>query len=284
MSRSIVFLFSLILAVSFSAASEPAVELPFTIQNGFILVKAQVGNHAEPLTFLVDSGASTSLLSLHTANRLHLRLGAPEVAHGVGIDVKAYNVKALRVTAGDCELTKVDLAVDLRNTALLCPQPVDGLIGADFFAHKIIQIDYAGKHLRLLRDAPGDDGKTSLLPIRLHNGVYCVGVSCNGSQPRWTRLDTGCNDPLHWVVPRTVAPRHRKEVSLGFMTDERDVTLASVTLGPFALGTVETSLHGAPMFPDEAGLLGNGILSKFLVTVDAPHHRLFLKPTSARAN
>jgi len=42
------------------------------------------------------------------------------VAHGVGIDVKAYNVKALRVTAGDCELTKVDLAVDLRNTALLC--------------------------------------------------------------------------------------------------------------------------------------------------------------------
>jgi len=40
---------------------------------------------------------------------------------------------------------------------------------------------------------------------------------------------------------------------------------------------VKTALHGAPLFPGEAGLLGNGILSQFLVTVDWSNHQVLLE-------
>ena len=194
----------------------------------------------------------------------------------------AYHLKPTPVAAAGRELCEVQLAVDLRNAAPLCGQPVDGLIGADFFERNIVQIDYKDRQLRLLGRLAAVDGRSSILPIRFNNGVLCVEVSVNGSQPRWTRLDTGCNDPLHWVVPRSVTPVRRKEVSLGFMTDGRDVTFATVELGSFPLRDVATSLHGEPLFPDEAGLLGNGILSRFLVTVDAPHDRLILAKPSER--
>jgi len=176
---------------------------------------------------------------------------------------------------GGLALGEIRLATDLRNAAQLCSEHVDGLIGAEFFNGRVTQIDYANRRLRLLADAP-TAGES--LRLRQRNGVFCLPVSVNGSKPRWTRLDTGCNDALHWVVPRLAATQQRRGVSIGFITDTQDETLVSVGLGRLTLPHVATALHGSAIFPGEAGLLGGEVLSQFLVTIDAPGGRILLAP------
>ena len=108
------------------------------------------------------------------------------------------------------------------------------------------------------------------------NGILCVPVAVNDSAVRWARFDTGCNDALHWVIPRAVPHAAHGAVSIGFITDTDDTSLTSVSLGKRTLQPVKTALHSTPLFPGEAGLLGNGILSQFTVTVDWPNRQVLL--------
>ena len=51
----------------------------------------------------------------------------------------------------------------------------------------------------------------------------------------------------------------------------------TVVLGELEFEKVPTGLHDAAIFPGEAGLLGNGLLSRFsTVTIDAKAGRLML--------
>ncbi len=250
-------------------------DIPFDFVDGYILLHASVDAH--PVTLILDSGASASVLSLEAARRLHLALGEPQPVDGVDASATAYKIDPASPSANGVPLGKVGLAIELRNAAQLCSEPVDGLIGANFFKGRVTEIDYAHKRLRLLADAPA--GGESL-PLRAENGVYCLPVSVNGSKPRWTRLDTGCNDALHWVVPRLAAAQARRGVSIGFITDTQDETLTAIRLGRLALPHVETALHGSAIFPGEAGLLGSEVLAQYRVTIDARGGRIFLAQAS----
>jgi hypothetical protein len=261
------------LALVSLALSAAARDIPFDFVDGYILVHASMD--AQPVTLVLDSGASASVLSLEAARRLHIALGRPEPVDGVEADGTAFEIQPATPEAHGFALGAFALAIDLRNAAQLCSERVDGLIGADFFKGRVTQIDYVGRRLRLLDAAPG--GGESL-PLRARNGVFCLPVSVNGSRPRWTRLDTGCNDALHWVVPRPDATEQPRGVSIGFLTNSGDEALVSIGLGRMMLPHVETALHGSPIFPGEAGLLGSEVLSQYLVTIDARHGRILLAP------
>jgi len=53
-----------------------------------------------------------------------------------------------------------------------------------------------------------------------------------------------------------------------------------VSIGSRAMDKVKTSLHGRALFEGEAGLLGNGLLSRFTVTVDWPNRQVVLDDVS----
>jgi hypothetical protein len=166
--------------------------------------------------------------------------------------------------------------MDLSRAGELCRKSIHGLLGMDFFAGRVVQIDFPARRLRLM-EADSADESAEVLPIRKMHGIMCVPVSVNGSSARWTRLDTGCNDGLHWVVPRRSEKPGSRDVSIGFITDERSKSLTSVQLGNRTLDSVTTALHGEPLFPGEAGLLGNGILSRHIVTIDSVRNQLRLQ-------
>jgi hypothetical protein len=249
-------------------------EVPFRLVNGFILVEARVAGRSERLTFLLDSGASATVFHLGTAKRLRLPLGARENVQGVGSEASARRLPSVPVVLGETRGDVAVLAVNLSRAQPLCGEQIDGLLGAGFFADRIVQIDYAAGKLRFLSDAPSAGG--TRLALHPFNGIFCAPVSVNGSQPRWTRVDTGCNDAVHWVVPRTTEKR-RRGATIGFLDEDHDLTHATVRLGERELAEVETSLHGEPLFPGEAGLLGNGVLSKYRVTFDVARGELWLQ-------
>ena len=231
------------------------------------------------MNFLLDSGAGVSVLDLRMAKKLHVPLGAPLEVSGVESKSTAFRIPAIQATDGNARLATISMAVDLAKAQEICSEPVDGLIGMDFFANRIVQIDYASHVIRF--PAKADPGAAQTLPIQFRNGTMCVPVSVNGSHNRWTRFDTGCNDALHWVIPRIREAPSAHGLSIGFVTNTQDQALTSVRLGNQALELVETTLHGRELFRGEAGLLGNGILSRFTVTVDtgkSAHHFLQTQP------
>jgi Aspartyl protease len=257
-----------------SASAQTSTEIPFELREGLICLNVKVAAASKPLRFVLDSGAGLSALNLDAARKLKLRLGAPAWVVGVegGADARWAHGFAARV--GQVPLISDLLVFDLRQINPGSPGGVDGLLGQDFFRGRIVQIDFRKKRIRLLERAAA--AGSVVLPIKFQNGAMCVPVSVGGSAPRWTRLDTGCNDDLHWVGVRPSRSR-RAGPLVGFSRGPVAYVDTVVDLAEYRVSGVQAGLHAREFFPGEAGLLGTGILSNFTMTVDAPGGRVLLK-------
>ena len=234
--------------------------IPFVYRDGLIWVKVRTESSATPLNFLLDSGAGRSVLSLEAARKLGVRLGEPEKVQCVGTTALAWRTSGFRASLSDISLGESPLALDLQETSELCHQPIDGLLGQDFLRGRILQIDFKARCLRFLDEAD-QRNCCAVVALKMHRDAMCVAVSMNGSRSKWTRLDTGCDGALHWVGGGA----------------DGIYTRTSVRVGEETITNVLTAMHRSAIFPSEAGLLGNGILSNYRVTIDAVNQRLLLE-------
>ena len=259
--RCILSLSSLVggLLLLFCGLCQAGQVIPFEYRDGLIWVKVNTQHCDEPLNFLLDSGAGSSVLNLETARRLGVPLGARERVQCVGAAASAWRVGGFLADVKGIAILETPLALDLRETSELCSRPIDGLLGHDFFHERIVQIDFKARYIRLL-DKANDRNACAVLSLRVRNDAMCVPVSMNGSSPKWTRLDTGCDDGLHWVA----------RAGDGYVR-------TSLQLGSEEITNVRTALHRSEIFPSEAGLLGNGVLANYRVTIDALNGRLLLE-------
>lgn len=116
-----------------SAASSSGGEVPFEHRGGLIWVKVSVPQSAEPLNFLLDTGAGVSVVNLRTVEKLGVRFGQRVEVRGVGSSTDGFWPQRLQATASGVALPKECLAVDLAELSRACACGVDGLLGADFF-------------------------------------------------------------------------------------------------------------------------------------------------------
>ncbi len=250
----------LLLAGGIPVAAAERVEIPFEWENGLIWVK--VSAKGKRLNFVVDSGAGATVLHFDTVQRLRLKVGDPCPLYGAGVNGVAYRISDFEGSLHGIPLEREVFAVPLRRLKGRGWKfrKMDGLIGQDFFRNRIIEIDYKNRRLVILEKAGNRRGVR--LPLRYEKDAMCVPVKVNGSEPRWTRLDTGCVSALEWVEGREAK---RTEVE------------AEVHLGANRCSGVQVGLHGKPLFPGEAGLLGNGLLSIYRVTIDARAMQVWLE-------
>jgi len=270
-------LFALLLAAWIIVATpgRAATEIPFTFRSGMIWLKVEAGGSAGPLAFLLDSGAGKSVLDLGAARRLGVKLGARETVQGVDGRCAAYAVEGLGATVGSAAVPREMLALDLRGVSGGCGARVDGLLGADFFREHIVQIDFAAQKIRLLSRDEMAASTGKVLALGRRNDALCIRAGIDGGTPQWMRVDTGCSGALEWVVTGT--PGHRlAETSVATAGGSLKFIETEVALGEEHVAAVKTGVHRQPMFAGESGLIGNGLLSRFRVTVDAVGARLLL--------
>jgi len=93
------------------------------------------------------------------------------------------------------------------------------------------------------------------------------------------RLDTGCESALEWAPGKAMANRDpgARDVSIGLSSASIRYIHADVQLGSHKLRGVEIGVHPQQIFSGERGLLGNGVLSQFRVTIDTPGRRVILE-------
>jgi len=272
---ALVSLVSALLVARATVAETPV--LRFEFQEGLLWIKVTVPQSAEPLNFLFDTGAGASVVNRGTADRLGLKLGGRVAVRGVS---STFTGRWLNTSArsGEVRLPPQYIAVDLRELSKSCRRPVDGLLGADFFRERIVQIDFEAKTIRLLAAyVPAHEAEG--LPLQMRPCGMRVPITVNGHSNQWVRLDTGCATALQWVTARVRPEDCKHQVAVGLAELSIPQTQTEVWLGANEFHAVPTGIHAKPIFAGEAGLLGNGLLSRFSkVTIDAKSSRLFLEP------
>ena len=276
MRLSVCALFAILL-LPLSAQSKVLGEIPFEFQDGLIWLKVGVAGKSEPLNFLLDSGSGVSAVDLQMACSLRLKLGEQQTVQGVSGPALGYRVHNLEAVSGGIDLPKSVLAIDLGTLSQCCHRPVDGILGTDFFRDRVVQIDFAAGRVRLLENCDVNLANCEVLPIKMCNDAVCIPVRVAGNPAQWMRLDTGCDSALEWVVgePRT---RSREKASIGLSHSSRPYIQATVQIGSQRIA-IRAEIHEKQLFAGEAGLLGNGLLRKFRLTIDEPRNRvIFEKP------
>lgn len=254
-----------------------SVEFPFQFQDGFIRVDVSVDRAEKPLCFLLDTGAGVTVIDRAVMLRLGFKSGRPVIVNGVGTNTTGFWPQRIAARVGGVALPRHWLVVDLAALGRACTTPVDGLIGADFFRGKVVQIDFRQRKIRLLTTEQSRQLQGETLALDMRRCGMRVPVKINGGQPQWLRLDTGCAAPLHWVTS-SINPEHcGRRLAVGLAELSLPTTTVTVGLGGEQFEQIPAVIHGHEIFAGEAGLLGTGLLAQYTrITVDAKASRLIL--------
>jgi hypothetical protein len=269
-------LFAISLAVAAAAPVLPASAVfPFRLQDGLLWVSVQVKGSPVPLEFLLDSGAQVSVLNLETSRQLGVRLASPVSVQGVKASATGYWPQRLSARICSVKLPDQWLALDLSALSHACGKPVAGLIGADFFRNRAVQIDFETQQVRILKGRLPQTLES--LPLEVRPNGFCVQAQVNGHSPQRFRLDTGCASALQWVTPIQPSTLQSSKLAVGVATLVIPQTETTLSLGRRTFSKTPTGVHDTAIFAGEGGLLGTGFLSRFeSVIVDARSKRLIL--------
>jgi predicted aspartyl protease len=233
---------------SCAAAFAAATTIPFLYENRipFVQVQPQSGQRA-PLCFILDTGASTTVVGSATVDRLQLGYykTSPPVNNfetsttcGLGNSPAGY-FHGLRATCGGLPLKSTALKTDISNMSLCCGRQVDGLMGTDFFRDKILTINFARRILQI-EQAPGTDGACSrvvqTIPADLRNAVFANISTPLSSRPLVFLVDTGTT---HCIIDLQAA----KRLNLSFHS-ERSVNVIGGTKDSFTADHFVGSFEG----------------------------------------
>jgi hypothetical protein len=269
---------TVLLELLFQSTALPVIqsEIPFQYRDGLIWLKVDVPGKTSSLNFLLDSGSSVSAVDIRTAKTCRLEIGDRQAVEGIRGHAIGYRITDLQGSvAGNAVPTSV-LAVDLEAVSERCRQHIDGILGLDFFRGRIVRIDFNARTIRLLKDCDLKVANCEVLPIKRCNGAFCVQMRIAGNPTQWLRLDTGCDSALEWVVSGT-ANRQINRPSIGLMRTSVSHINTSVGLGNDYFGNITAGIHTNQIFPGEGGLVGNGLLSKFCLTIDEPGSRVIFE-------
>jgi hypothetical protein len=252
-------------------------EIPFEYREGLLWIKAVVPQSADALNLLLDTGAGVSVLNTTTAERLKLKSGRKVNVCGVETTLTGYWLDPISATANLVQLPANYLAVDLQKLSKSCARPVDGLLGADFFRGRVVQIDFVAQRIRILSSRAAQTCDDALA-LQLRPCGMRVPVTINGRKSQWLRVDTGCVSPLQWVTSKVRAEDCSRKTAIGLTELSIPQTTTTVQIGSHQFQNVPTGIHEKPIFQGEAGLLGNGLLARFSsITIDAKSGRLLLQ-------
>jgi predicted aspartyl protease len=121
------------------ASGERKVVFDFVDNTSLVVVPVRINGHG-PYRFLLDTGASNTVLSLSVADGLGIPRGRSFTLATGGGNVTATVRKLSAFTVGPVRLENVDAAV--ANVPLFKAIRVDGVLGSDYLRRFKISIDY----------------------------------------------------------------------------------------------------------------------------------------------
>jgi predicted aspartyl protease len=291
----------IVFAMALSLLAVPAsaeVTIPFEVTGRHIFIEVAVGE--TPLSFVFDTGASSTVIDSATADRLGLEPTRDTIAMGAAGQVSTQHRSGNRLRLGGIVMDDVDLVfLSLDHLARRVGRPIDGILGYELLSRFVVRLDNTKRRLVLQpfgKDLHLPEG-TRRWPFRLDMSIPIVdGVVrlADGARLRGRFLvDTGAglslalNTPFverHDLLQRAGRSFEATSTSLSgsgnhgvesrvagfrvFGTSFREV--------PAQLSRVTTGVKSMSAF---AGILGNEVLRRFDMTFDYKRREVWVQRT-----
>ena len=289
---------ALVMSTVPARAAEPVVELPLEFEKNLPLASIRV--NGAPVLFILDSAAEGCVIDEKAAAAAGVRPTDSATASGSGGTTTVSLARGVRLGLGGLEIVP-DYVVLTPLAHLGFEKPVHGILGRPLFGKLVVEIDYANRVARLFDAAffqPAAGAEA--LKLWMTDGPTVRGrLNLTGHEEIEAdlQLDTGSSHVLTLCKP--FVDRHRLLVTLPGLADgetrgiggastDKVGHLARVALGRASLDNPEvrlvTQAVGTLARDAFAANLGNGFLSRQVVTFDLPHGRFFLRRPEPKAS
>jgi len=270
-------------AESFAGDKEKT-EVPIEIAGRVILVKVKI-NDEGPLTFIVDTGATETVLTPRAAQKVGvLRSRIPTA-------LNRKMVKSISVGNTEVRNLMVFLMDPPQALSLRLDKGIDyhGILGYTFLSRYLFTIDYKNKKLVLqplsgvrrqkAYRKPDKNGNHTVAFQVKDRLVYSEG-EVNGRGPVKWLVDTGAAETL--LTPVAAKALKIKPGKLPGHDNVGLATLDNVSLGSATVKKVPTIVHVIPQDKGKVihyhGIIGYPFLSRFAVTFNYRDLVITLKP------
>lgn len=264
----------LVLTAAVGVGQVSAGDIPIHIEARIPFVTVRV-NGQGPFTFILDTGASETLITPSLARELAIETRGPTATQKKGV------MSSLVVGDAEVENLKVYVLDPPQALALRLNRGIDyrGILGGTFLCRFVTVVDLKGQRLKLLPlpatrpKKPGRAGQSAgdrAFFFDLRNGLIHVSGNANGKGPVTWIVDTGSAEVL--VLPRTA---HTLGIGATGLTDIPGVgftMLDSVSVGPVTASNTPAIIHVPPQdwyaVKTYDGILGYPFLTNFTFSVN----------------
>jgi predicted aspartyl protease len=282
-------------AISAATDNNRFSEVPIEFDGNHIQVAVKI-NGIGPFQMLLDTGADVCLIKMSLAQALGLQIETKELLLG-GIGpgkAKARLTKIQKLDIGEIAIKELNLLA-MEITPKIKKEPVDGIIGFDFFKNKIFQIDYAAQKMRFYSSAPfkKSDEQTehrAIVEMSFHGRrkISLIDIIVNDKQFS-AGIDTG-SDSVLLLFPDTTrllnleaqVSKLKPIVSFGYggLTLTRKGEVQKFAIEKISLERVTTEF-AVQAWDKEDLQIGNGLLKNYLMTFDYKNKLIIFEKTSA---
>lgn len=275
--------------------------IPFDLVGSYVVLTVRI-NTSTPLRFILDSGLSNTLITeMYPSDSLSLPFSDTLTIKGLGAGRK---VEALVSQGNTLEVGRMRfvnqrvhlLMEDLFNLSALTGQPINGLLGSDFFQDHVVQIDYVKRRINFYESSSFEAPKGFVavpLVIKQQKMYTQLLVKQAGDKPRkvMVLLDTGA-ELTAWLhlqgqgglrLPEKTLEGYIGEGLNGPITGHFG-RIPGLFVGGWKLDKPVVSFPDssciADMLKDESreGTLGSQALTRFHLIFDEPNELMYIKP------
>lgn len=252
-----------------------------------------------PLAFILDTGASTTVISDSRARELGLKLEGKTDATTQGGSIEASFVKGISLNLSGVEFPKMTLAaIRLSGLEAGLGRKVDGILGYEIFNRFVVEIDYASR-VATFYEPQGYkySGRGEVIPLRIEdNTPFVVGKITGPETIEGSFLiDTGAPGILNIAGPFAAKHKlldsvpHTISITSGALLADRSSgkigRVKSFQVGSFVIKRPVANFsqdtggtEGNEASVEYGGLIGAEILRRFKIIIDYSRARIILEP------
>ena len=274
-----------------------ALKIPFELTGNLILLQGRL-NDSEPLWFILDTGATDTVIDSQLAKTLGLKaIGRTVETGGAGTATatifKGISLKLQNIAATN--LTLYGLPIDFLSAPL--GRKVSGVIGNDILKQLVLEVDYASQVVNFYEPENYQySGAGDIVPITIEGYPFIrARITFAGSRAIEGKfeIDSGSTGAITFNTPFVNRNRLLDSVSKSNQSRLGGVggsalafsgRLKSITVGSFQLENLIARLSRARRGDHASatydGLIGGDILRRFKVVFDYSRTRMILEPNA----
>ena len=274
-----------------------ALKIPFELTGNLVLVQARFNNSPQ-LWFIVDTGATDTVIDSQLAKQLRLKAVGRTVGTGSAGTATALIFKGTSLKLPNIEattLTVYGLPIDFLSAPL--GRKISGVIGNDILKQFVVEVDYSSQVINFYESQSYQySGAGVVIPITVEGYPFVrarITLAANRVIEGKFEIDSGSTGAITFNTPFVDRNRLLTSVSKSNQTRLGGVggsavafsgRLKSISLGSFQLENLIARFSRARRGDDDSakydGLIGGEILRRFNVIFDYSRRRMMLEPNT----